>query len=89
MEIAFIFVERVVLIDVLGSVRGGERVPFDTVVAFVALKHTKTLLVVVISSEEMIIVTGRVVERGERIGLHTLYCRRAEFAAQFLKIIRI
>ena len=102
LKITFIFVERVILVYVLNvghgtrrlverivGILGRKRVAFDSVVTFIAFEHAEALIVVVISTIEMIVVAGRVVKRREAVGLHTLDCGGRQTAAQFFKIILI
>ena len=103
LEIALVLVERVVLVDVLyighrarrliqwiGGILGRKRVAFHAVVAFVTLKDAEALLVVVIAAVEVVIVTGRVVERREQVGLLGLDGLGDSLrVAQFFEIILI
>ena len=76
LEIAFILVERIVLVDVLDvggvagrlierfvDIFGRERVAFDTIVTFIAVEDSEALSVIVVAAIEMVVVAGGVVER--------------------------
>ncbi len=102
MEITFVFVKRVVLVDILhvghasrtliervGSFIGRERVPFNSVVAFVTFENRQAFLVIVISAEEVVVVAGRVIERREYVVLHPFDGGGRQFGPEFVEVFAI
>ena len=102
LEIALIFVEGVVVVDILdigytaprlieavGGIFGRERVPFHSVVVLVALENRESLLIVVVSAVEVVVVAGGVVERRELVGFHLRDCCGVEFGAQLSHIVGV
>ncbi len=84
LEITLVFVECVVLVDVLhvgsraaalvqwvGGVFRRQRVAFHAVVAFVAFEDAQPLFVVVVAAVEVVVVAGRVVQRRELVFFHS------------------
>ena len=83
LEIAFILVQRVILVDVL-DIRSGarrlilaiagitlrQRVSFSAVIMLVTVIDGAACIVIIIVAIECVVVTGRVVERRERVFLH-------------------
>ncbi len=102
LEVALIFIEGVVLVYILhvghrartlvegfGHILGSLRVTFHSVVALVSLKDGKALLIVVVAAEKVIVVAGRVVQRGELVGLHLVESLGGKPGAELVKIAGI
>ncbi len=102
LEVALVFVEGIVLIDILyighrarrlieavGSVFGGEGVALHAIVALVAVKDTEALLVVVVAEIEVVVVACGVVERRELVGLLIGEARGRYAAAIVLQIVAV
>ena len=95
LEIAFILVQRVILVDVL-DIRSGarrlilaiagitlrQRVSFSAVIMLVTVIDGAACIVIIIVAIECVVVTGRVVERRERVFLHRCYSRLGQNSTQ-------
>ena len=99
LEIAFVFVERVVLIDVfhirngtrrliarIGGIFRSKRVPFDSVISFISVENTGAVLIIPVAAVEMIVIARRVVHGREGILLHLGYCGCRKFPPQLVEI---
>ena len=104
LEVALVFVEGIVLIDILyighrarrlieaerfRSIAWRQRVALHAIVALVAVKDTEALLVVVVAEIEVVVVACGVVERRELVGLLIGEARGRYAAAIVLQIVAV
>ena len=100
--VTLIFIKRVILIDIFHIGHASRRlihsiacllrrqgITLSAVVVLVALKDIEPTLIVVVAAIEMIIITCGVVERRERVFLHSRYSFGSKLLAQFFEEFRV
>ena len=102
LEITLVFVESVILVDVLyignaastlihaiGGIFLCKRVALGAIISLITLENRKPLLVIIISSVEVIIIACRVIDRRELIAFHLRDCFGRENITQLVNIVSI
>ena len=102
LEVALIFIERVVLVDIfhightscrlierIGSIGLRKRIALGAIVMLIALKNRLVLLIEIVAAIEVIIVATGVVDGREGVLLHFCDCGIGQDATQRLHIIAI